>query len=156
MLRSFSMQKLVISCSPRTIQTNRKNLNLNYSMLEHFKKKLGQSSVSFLAPQAPVNRWRIRIPQPQVKIDVAPLIAVTKPMATNAGDENSGENDDDEFDPQKETVIYAFLGVAPDVTLTWNPKSEGASGLAAIVSAQTTQQVTIDKNDPADNGSNQL
>ena len=123
-----------------------KKLELKLQYARAFQKKLGQSSVSFLAPQAPVNRWRIRIPQPQVKIDVTPLIAVTKPMATNAGDENSGENDDDEFDPQKETVIYAFLGVAPDVTLTWNPKSEGASGLAAIVSAQTTQQVTIDKN----------
>lgn len=136
-----------------------KKLELKLKFARAFQKNLGQSSVSFLAPQAPVNRWRIRIPQPQVKIDVTPLIAVTKPTAKKTGDEkqeveetsdeetsDEPSENDDEFDPAKETVIYAFLGVAPNVTLTWNPKSEGASGLAAIVSAQTTQQVIVDKN----------
>ena len=53
MLRSFSMQKLVISCSPRTIQTNRKNLNLNYSMLEHFKKNWDKAQFRFLPLRPP-------------------------------------------------------------------------------------------------------
>ena len=115
---------------PQTVE-----LELEYKRA--FRKDAGQSSVSFQAPQAPVNRWRVRIPESQVKIDMEPLIAVTNPAV---GDEK------EVFDPASESVVLAFLGAAPQVTLKWNPKSEGASGLAAIVSAQTVQQVTVEKN----------
>lgn len=121
-----------------------KLIELELKYARAFVKNPGQSTVSFQAPQAAVNRWRVRIPQPQVKIDIEPLIAVTSPTAKQK--EGGAEDEDDSFDPQKETIVYAFLGVAPQVTLKWNPKSEGASGLDAIVSAQTVQQVTIDKN----------
>lgn len=118
-----------------TDQPKAVDLKLEYARA--FQKSPGQSTVSFQAPQAPVNRWRVRVPEPQVKLDIEPLIAVTSP---------ADEEKQDEFDATKESVVYAFLGVAPNVVLKWNPKSEGASGLDAIVSAQTTQQVTIDKN----------
>ncbi len=38
----------------------------------------GQNSVSFQAPQAPVSRWRVRIPQAGVKVNLHPLIAATE------------------------------------------------------------------------------
>lgn len=119
-----------------------KSIELKLEYAKAFQKSPGQSSVSFQAPKAPVNRWRVRIPQPQVKIDVEPLIAVT-----NLGEKNAlaaGANE--KVDPTKETVVLAFLGAAPQVSVKWNPKSEGASGLDAIVSAETVQQVSVDKN----------
>ncbi|MDG2468531.1 MAG: hypothetical protein P8M80_04575 [Pirellulaceae bacterium] len=114
-----------------------KTLELSLQYARQFIKSVGQSAVSFEAPQAPVNRWQIRIPQPKVKIDIEPLIAVS---------ESGGDAETENTDPEKETVVYAFLGVAPVITLKWNPKSEGAAGLDAIVSAQTVQQVIIEKN----------
>jgi hypothetical protein len=38
----------------------------------------GQNSVSFEAPQAPVSRWRVVIPQAGVKVNISPLIAATE------------------------------------------------------------------------------
>ena len=38
----------------------------------------GMNSVSFQAPQAPVSRWRVRIPQAGVKVNLHPLIAATE------------------------------------------------------------------------------
>ncbi len=38
----------------------------------------GQNSVSFQAPQAAVSRWKVRIPQAGVKVNLHPLIAATE------------------------------------------------------------------------------
>ena len=46
----------------------------------------GQNSVSFQAPQAAVNRWKVRIPQSGVKVNLRPLIAATEvPAASGKG-----------------------------------------------------------------------
>lgn len=121
-----------------------KVIDVELTYARAYQKTPGQSSVTFEAPRAAVNRWRVRIGQPKVKIDIEPLIAVTR---ANPG-KNAGNGSDvaEKIDLQKETVVYAFLGVAPQVTLRWNPKSEGASGLDAVVSAQTVQQIVIEKN----------
>ncbi len=55
---------------PKAIQ-----LKLQYARA--FTKAPGRNSVAFDAPTAPVNRWRIRIAQPGVKINVQPYIAAT-------------------------------------------------------------------------------
>ncbi len=47
----------------------------------------GQNSVSFQAPQAPVSRWRVRIPQSGVKVNISPLIAATEVPAGKAAAE---------------------------------------------------------------------
>ena len=44
----------------------------------------GQNSVSFQAPQAPVSRWQVRIPQAGVKVNIQPLIAATEVVAAPA------------------------------------------------------------------------
>lgn len=104
-------------------------------VLEYAKaieKSPGHNSVSIQAPQAPVNRWEIHIPESGVKVDVQPLIAATEPPAAAEA-------------PQNETVVLAFVGAAEGVRIDWNPKAEGASGLAALLSVQAEQEVVIDE-----------
>jgi hypothetical protein len=104
-------------------------LELEYA--KAFAKSPGQNSVSFQSPQAPVSRWQVRIPESGVKVDIHPLIAASEAPAD---------------DPDKqETVVLAFVGAADAVRIDWNPKAEGATGLAALVSAQAQQEVTIDE-----------
>ena len=44
-----------------------------------------------------------------------------------------------------ETVVLAFVGAAPEVQISWTPRSEGATGLAALASVRVQQQVTVDE-----------
>ena len=57
-------------------------LSLEYA--KAISKMPGQNSVSFQAPQAPVSRWRVRIPQAGVKVNLHPLIAATEVPAAAA------------------------------------------------------------------------
>jgi hypothetical protein len=99
------------------------------------QKTPGHNSVSMQAPQAPVNRWSIRIPEDGVKIDVQPLIAATESPAVG----------DPAAEPPQETVLLAFVGSADHVRIDWNPRAEGASGLAALLAVDANQQVYIEE-----------
>jgi hypothetical protein len=99
-----------------------------------FTKSPGQNVVSFQAPQAPINQWRIRVPQAGVKVNIQPLVAATDQPAP-AEDQPAAD----------ETVLLAFVGAAPTVQIDWTPKAEGAMGLEALATVQTEQQVTIDE-----------
>ena len=104
------------------------------------RRSPGQNMVRFQAPQAPVNRWVIRVPQSGVKVNIQPLIAASETTLSRA----SGE----EVPPGPavdETVVLAFVGAAPEVQISWTPRSEGATGLAALASVQVQQQVTVDE-----------
>ncbi len=92
----------------------------------------GQNSVSFQAPQAPVSRWRIVIPQAGVKVNLFPLIAATEVPAEKQANKTPDE-----------TVVLAFVGAAPVVRIDWTPKAAGATGLAAMASVQTEQQLWL-------------
>jgi hypothetical protein len=114
-------------------QSSRIELTLVYA--KAIQKTPGHNSVSVQAPRAPVNRWRILIPEDGVKIDVQPLIAATEsPTAGDPGDE-----------PPQETVLLAFVGSADHVRIAWNPRAEGASGLAALLAVDANQQVHIEE-----------
>lgn len=97
-----------------------------------FTKSPGQNSVSFAAPQAPVNRWRVRIPEAGVKVNIHPLIAATEVPA--------GEQPETQ---PAETTVLAFVGAAPAVRIDWTPQAEGATGLKALVTVQADQRVWI-------------
>lgn len=99
-----------------------------------FAKSPGRNVVSFQAPQAPINQWRIRVPQAGVKVNIQPLVAATEEPSEDSPD---GE--------AEETVVLAFVGAAPSVQIDWTPKAEGAMGLEALATVQTEQQVTIDE-----------
>lgn len=102
-------------------------LDLQYAKV--ISRSPGQNEVSFQTPQAPVSRWRVVIPQSDVKVELHPLIA-----ATEVPDGKKGE-----------TVILAFVGAAPTVRINWTPKAEGATGLEAMASVQAEEQVWIDE-----------
>lgn len=92
-------------------------------------KNPGQNAVSFAPPESAVSRWQIKIPEPGVKVVVQPMLAATEqPAGTRAADE---------------TVISAFVGGAPQVTIQWTPKAEGAAGMEALTSVQSEQQVDV-------------
>lgn len=120
-----------------TTDPDSQSVELTLVYAKAISKSPGHNSVTVQAPQAPVNRWRIRIPEDGVKIDVQPVIAATEStQATN------GEPSDPS---EEETVLLAFVGSAPQVRIDWNPRAEGASGLAALLSAEAHQQVYVDE-----------
>ncbi len=88
----------------------------------------GQNSVSFQAPQAPVSRWRVTIPQAGVKVNLHPLIAATEVPAEKKPEADAKKAD--------ETVVLAFVGAAAVVRIDWTPKAEGATGLTAVASVK--------------------
>jgi hypothetical protein len=112
-------------------------LQLVYSRA--FTKSPGRNSVTFNSPQAPVNRWRIRIPQAGVKVNVQPMIAASEVPVDDASDDRApspAPNPD-------ETLLLAFVGAAPQVLIDWTPKSEGARGMTALTSVQVAQSLSI-------------
>jgi hypothetical protein len=116
-------------------------LKLEYS--KAFTKQPGTNSVEFDAPQAPVNRWQIKIPEPGVKVNVHPNISTTDAGAEKMGDADPADAAAEE--PKKETLVQAFVGAAPSVRIDWTAKAEGAAGLAALVTVQARQDITIDE-----------
>ena len=111
-----------------------KTIELELSYAKALTKTGGQSAVAFQSPQAPVNRWTIRTGQKDIDVQIEPMIA-------------SSKKTDDEDDPEEEDgdEILAFVGAAPEVKIMWTPKAEGASGLAALISADTQSQFQIDQ-----------
>ena len=133
-------------------------LTLNYA--KGISKAPGLNSVSFEAPQVPVSRWRIRIPEPGVKVNVQPQIAATETSIGPAAKRQTGEEKKPAPEEQKaaaaekkpapapapaqeETLVNAYVGAAPTVRIEWTPKAEGATGLEALASVQAEQRVTI-------------
>jgi len=109
------------------------SITLTLEYAKAYEKTAGRNSVSFQPPQAPVSRWRIRIPESGVKVNISPLIAATQiPEKAPASQ------------PSEETVVMAFVGAAPTVQIDWTPKAEGATGLASLATVQAEQQVRIE------------
>jgi hypothetical protein len=121
--------KLVVE--NKTKNTRQIELRLEYA--QEFKKTPGRNEISFAAPQAPVNRWRVRVPETGVKVNIEPLIAATEPPAAGADEK------------VKETVLLAFVGAASSVKIDWTAKAEGASGLAALANVEANQEVRIEE-----------
>ena len=111
-----------------------KTIELELAYAKALSKTGGQSAVAFQAPQAPVNRWTIRTGQKDIDVQIEPMIASSK---KTAGADEAAEDDGDE--------ILAFVGGAPQVKIMWTPKAEGASGLAALISADTQSRFQIDQ-----------
>ena len=111
-----------------TADTLKIDLALEY--VKSFTKAPGRNSASFDAPRAPVSRWKLRFPGPDVKVDIEPLLAASEAPAA-APD-------------AQETVFLAYVGAAPTVSFSWTAKTEGAAGLSALASAQSRQQFRVE------------
>ncbi len=130
-----------------------KTVELVLQYVKTITRSPGQNSVSFQAPQAPVNRWTIRIPEPGVKVTVHPTLAVTEPElpeakpapAAEPGKPEPGKPEPGKPEPKNppETVLMAFVGAAPEVRIDWTAKAEGATGLEALAGVQAEQQVAV-------------
>ena len=110
-----------------------KTIELELSYAKALTKNGGQSAVAFQSPQAPVNRWTIRTGQKDIDVQIEPMIASSK--KTDNADDPAEDGDE----------ILAFVGAAPEVKIMWTPKAEGASGLAALISADTQARFQIDQ-----------
>ena len=116
-------------------ETKPARIQVELEYAKAFEKTPGQNSVSFMAPQAPVNKWLIRIPDTGVKVQVEPMLATTEAPA-NAESDN---------EKKKSTEVLAFVGVSPTVRIRWVPKSEGATGMTALANVQMQHRVVIDE-----------
>lgn len=123
-----------------TPEATRQELVLEYARA--FNKSPGLNSVQFAAPQAPINRWRIRIPQKGVKVNIQPLIAATEVPAAEPPMPAAPQPADA---VREETVVLAFVGAAPQVQIDWTPKAEGATGLEALATVQMQQEVVLEE-----------
>jgi hypothetical protein len=119
--------KLVVEKKKNETNTQRFKLTLNFA--KGIAKLPGRNSVSFQIPQTPLSRWTVIIPESDVKIDFSPSIAAADKKENNS----------------KQTTLHAFVGTVPEVQITWTPKSEGATGLEALISTQILQQTIIDE-----------
>ncbi len=115
-----------------------RELELALTYAKAFDRAPGRNSVSFLAPQAPVNRWQVRVPDAGVKVNIQPLIAAT--MVDGEADEANGERP---AAAAQGTTLLAFVGAAPQVLIDWTPRSEGAEGLAALASVEAQHLVHL-------------
>lgn len=114
-----------------------------------FERAPGRNNVSFLAPQAPVNRWQIRVPDPGVKVNIQPLIAATMVDGEMREGEipdrqpESGNGEPPAAAAGQGTTLLAFVGAAPQVAIDWTPRSEGAAGLAALANVEAQHLVYL-------------
>ena len=115
-------------------------LDLQYART--YNQSPGLNQVSFQAPQASINRWKITIADPGVKVNVQPLVAATETQDGAARDNPTGDPAPPAV-PSTETVLIAFFGLTPQVHIDWTPRSEGAAGLQALATVQTRQSVVI-------------
>ena len=117
----------------KEIKPTRIQVELEYA--KAYDKAPGQNSVSIMVPQAPVNRWLIRIPDSGVKVQVDPMLATTETPAKKGTDEEKPAG----------TEVLAFVGVAPKIVIRWVPKSEGATGMTPLASVQVQHRVSIEE-----------
>ncbi|MBN2215778.1 MAG: hypothetical protein JW719_00240, partial [Pirellulales bacterium] len=117
-------------------------IELELEFAKAIARSPGRNQVSVQVPQAPVSRWRITIPEPGVKVDIQPLLAASE--VPESDKERSDEEAESDGTAGK-TVVLAFVGAAPTVTIAWTPKTEGATGLTALATVQSQQQVWINE-----------
>ena len=116
-------------------ETKPTRIQVELEYAKAYDKTPGQNSVSIMAPQAPVNRWLIRIPDSGVKVQVDPMLATTETPAKTGMDE----------DKPAGTEVLAFVGVTPNIVIRWVPKSEGATGMTPLASVQIQHRVSIEE-----------
>ena len=120
-----------------------KDLRLVYG--KAYEQSPGKNHVEFLAPQAPINRWRIQVPDQGVEIEVQPNIANEKVTVAEFDGLPEGPEPQDQGGQDPTSVVQAFVGAANLVKIDWTAKAEGAAGLSALVTVENRQQVTIEE-----------
>ena len=102
-----------------------------------FDRTPGRSEAVFHPPRAPIHRWEVVIDEPDVAIEIEPKIAATRDEKPGSEREESTEG------AGRSSRVVAFVGAAERVAVRWNAKAQGASGLAAFITAQVDQRLEI-------------
>jgi len=130
-------------------ETKPTRIQVELEYAKAYEKTPGQNSVSFMAPQAPVNKWLIRIPDSGVKVQVDPMLATTESPAksgdTESGDTEKGDTEKGDTEKNPGTEVLAFVGASPNIRIRWVPKSEGATGMTPLASVQMQHRVSIEE-----------
>ncbi|MDP1561892.1 MAG: hypothetical protein Q8M16_10980 [Pirellulaceae bacterium] len=110
----------------------------------------GENKVSWPVPPTAINRWEIVIDQPEVDIMVTPAV-VTSTTNRSTPTDSPAETPVVETDPNRSvdknrSSIVALLGNSQQIEVRWTPRSVGAEGLAALVTAQTQVQADVQRN----------
>ena len=124
------------------VEGETEDLLLDLKYARTYTQSPGLNQVSFQAPQASINRWKIMIQDPGVKVNVRPLVAATE-IQDGAARDDDPNTPPGPIAPATETVLIAFFGLTPQVHIDWTPRSEGAAGLTALATVQTRETVTI-------------
>ena len=120
----------VLLVEPRTDGKESGLRTLEIEFAKAHEKTGGVQRVSFQTPSAVVHKWTIRVPGKANRVQAKPSVA-SRDLAVEGAEE---------------TKIEAFLGPTLQVDLEWNAKAEGASGLEALVSVESRQEVSIEEN----------
>lgn len=102
----------------------------------------GENRVSWPIPPAAVNRWEISINQSDVDIMVTPAVVTSDTQESTANTDNAAPVADN---AEKSSVV-ALLGNSKTIEVRWTPRSVGAEGLAALITAQTNVDSEIQRN----------
>lgn len=112
---------LVTEKSGRRVVVRGKGVHkLELTLVAPVTPKDGDRTVAFPSAGAPVSRLTFAVPGEGVRVTVSPNLATTRT------DEGSGV-----------TRVMAYVGAAPEITLTWRPRPVETAGTAAVVHAQT-------------------
>ncbi len=102
---------------------------LSVDFVRQLESRGGLNVLSFGLPQTAITSLELLIPEENLSVDVAPLLAAT----TTQVERGQG----------KATRLQAFLGAAESVSMSWKPRSEAAEELEAVVTCEQMQHVHV-------------
>ncbi|MBL8891022.1 MAG: hypothetical protein JNL67_13655 [Planctomycetaceae bacterium] len=101
----------------------------------------GENRISWPIPPAAINRWEISINQADVDIVVTPAVVTSDTQEITGGDDGGpAEN------KANRSSVIALLGNSKTIEVRWTPRSVGAEGLAALITAQSNVESDIQRN----------
>jgi len=102
---------------------------LKLDFVRQLETKPGLNILSFRIPSAAISKLDLLIPEENMKVDVAPMLAATTSQET--------------VDGTKATRLQTFLGSAASVRLSWKPKTQAAAELAPVVISDQFQHINV-------------
>ncbi|OQC13588.1 MAG: hypothetical protein BWX73_02258 [Lentisphaerae bacterium ADurb.Bin082] len=97
--------------------------------VREISKTPGRNSLTFQAPDAPVNQWEVVIPVEDAQVEVSGDRVVKEQMTAKAG-----------F-----TKVRLHVGANSQPVLAWTPKAEGAKGLDALINVTSLLDATLEE-----------
>lgn len=102
----------------------------------------GENRVTWSIPPAAVNRWEISINQSDVDIMVTPAVVTSDTQEPTANNDDAAAVEN----KSEQSSVVALLGNSKTIEVRWTPRSVGAEGLAALITAQSNVESEIQRN----------